>query len=116
MQDAEDYYALLGVAPAATQDEVQRAARRRRAEVHPDRQRGGSTAALLARAQAVNAAADVLCDEAARRRYDLRAAEPADPFAAFAFAGGARTWFDPRDMGGEEPSVWAGLFEAPAGE
>lgn len=115
---SDDYYALLRVEPFASHEAVKRAARRRRAEVHPDRCRAGDEAAAvaaLALAQAVNAAADVLTDPRARQNYDdQRAGDASDPFATFAFAGQRCAWFDPRDMGGVEAPAWGDLFACSA--
>jgi len=110
---AVDYYKLLGVAPLAPNEEIRRIARKRRADVHPDRHVGGEGAAeALARAQEVNAAADVLTNPQARLIYDASLAkEEEDPFAGFGFAGSSCAWFDPKEMGGEEASMWSGLFE-----
>jgi len=111
----EDYYALLGISPQATPDEVRKAARKRRAEVHPDRCGESS----LEFAQRVNAAADVLSDPEARKSYDAEcglrdgfhdAEHEEDPFAAFSFAGASATWADPWSIG-EEVSPWDALFE-----
>lgn len=102
----EDLYELLGVAPNASMEEVRRAARHLRAEVHPDR-RGG---ALLPRAQEVNAACDVLCDERRRAAYDAQrdgAFGASDPFAGLLFAKEHR-W---AAVGADEPALdWSGLF------
>jgi DnaJ-class molecular chaperone len=110
---AVDYYELLGVTPFASNAEIRRAARKRRADVHPDRHRGeAGAAAALAMAQEVNAAADVLADPQARLIYDASLAkEEADPFAGFGFAGARCAWFDPQEIGGDEASMWSGLFE-----
>jgi curved DNA-binding protein len=59
-----DHYATLGVAKTATQDEIKRAFRRLASQHHPDK--GGDTAKF----QAIQAAYDVLGDEAKRRAYD----------------------------------------------
>lgn len=66
---APDNYVLLGVPPTASDEELRAAAKRRRVEVHPDRHLGDAAALTLA--QAVNAAADVLCDPRQRRLYDV---------------------------------------------
>jgi len=71
-----DYYAVLGVAPAA-EDIVIRAAYRAMAQCyHPDKWQGAAGEASL-RMQAINAAYAVLVDPKARARYDAtRRAEP----------------------------------------
>lgn len=61
----QDHYETLGVARDATQDEIRAAYRRAAKDAHPDRE-GGSTEHM----QAVNAAYDVLGDEARRKAYD----------------------------------------------
>ena len=113
-------YELLSVAPNASMEEVRRAARHLRAEVHPDR-RGG---ALLPRAQEINAACDILCDERRRATYDAQrdgdwlatngwddgskeGAAARDPFAGLLFARQQR-W---AGVGVDEPALdWSGLF------
>ena len=72
-----DYYAFLGVAPAA-EDIVIRAAYRAMAQrYHPDKWQGAAGEASL-RMQAINAAYAVLGEPRARARYDAtRRAEPA---------------------------------------
>ncbi len=70
-----DLYKILNVSPEASHAEIVSAARRRRIEVHPDRlQYPGITLSALDEiddeAQTVGLAADTLCDEVSRRRYD----------------------------------------------
>lgn len=70
-----DFYALLGVSRWATQAEVQKAARRKRIETHPDGLSGRNVSslmfeALVERAKIVGQAADVLCDPLTRLKYD----------------------------------------------
>ena len=99
----DDLYALLGVAPGASMEEVRRAARRLRAEVHPDRHGG----ALLPRAQEINAACDVLCDERRRAAYDASGRAEPDPFDGLVFATSAS--FAPcSDLSAPD---WSGLFQ-----
>lgn len=59
-----DHYATLGVARSATADEIKRAFRRLASQHHPDK--GGDTAKF----QTIQAAYDVLGDEAKRSAYD----------------------------------------------
>lgn len=59
-----DHYATLGVARTASQDEIKRAFRKLASQHHPDK--GGDTAKF----QQIQAAYDVLGDEAKRQAYD----------------------------------------------
>ena len=110
----EEYYDLLQVSPWASHDELRRAARKRRVEVHPDRC-GDLDPAVMSKAlelaQAVNAAADILTNPETRQLYDAARTELKDPFEGLGFADRNSMWFDPRDMGGDEASTWSGLFE-----
>lgn len=70
-----DLYKILNVSPEASNAEIVSAARRRRIEVHPDRLKyPGMTQSALDgiddEAQTVGLAADTLCDEVSRRKYD----------------------------------------------
>lgn len=71
----EDLYALLGVSPSATQKEVQKAARMKRIETHPDKCGGANLSraqyeGVLERSKIVGQAADILCDPVARQKSD----------------------------------------------
>lgn len=70
-----DLYKSLKVSPEASHDEIVHAARKRRIEVHPDRRKlPGMSPSDVSRinmeAQEVGLAADTLCDEASREKYD----------------------------------------------
>lgn len=70
-----DLYKTLKVSPEASHAEIVLAARRRRIQVHPDRLKyPGMTQSAVDRidneAQNVGLAADTLCDEVSRGRYD----------------------------------------------
>lgn len=72
---AGDLYKSLKVSPDVSHDEIVHAARKRRIEVHPDRRKlPGMSPSELSRidneAQEVGLAADTLCDEVSREKYD----------------------------------------------
>ena len=73
---APDHYATLGVDRWASQEEIVKAAKSMRIEVHPDRLRRkeGLTStdfdAIDEQAKKVGWAADILCDPVAKARYD----------------------------------------------
>lgn len=72
---AGKYYTLLNVGPSASHEEMLRAARDARVKAHPDRFHRSSLsdqswALILDNAKEVGRAADVLCDERDRQKYD----------------------------------------------
>lgn len=86
---ANDYYALLGVSPSATADEIKRAFRARARELHPDT---NPDPTAEERFKEVALAYEVLSDPDRRQRYDRYGPEAAtgaggDPFAGFGGAG-----------------------------
>jgi curved DNA-binding protein CbpA len=70
-----NYYAILGIPPTATLDEIRRAYRKAAFAAHPDR--GGSHHLMLR----INEAWDVLSNPDKRRAYDLQRASPPAPAA-----------------------------------
>ena len=64
----KDYYRVLGLAPAATEEEIRRAYRRLALQWHPDRNRGDARAEE--RFKEISEAYAVLIDPAKRRDYD----------------------------------------------
>lgn len=72
------HYITLGVSPSAHQDEIKRAAKKRRVETHPDRlkRKPGLSqrqkASIDEEAAKVGYAADILSDPVSRMRYDQK--------------------------------------------
>ncbi|KAJ5667925.1 Heat shock protein DnaJ N-terminal [Penicillium maclennaniae] len=64
-----DYYELLGVAPAATDDEIKKAYRKKALELHPDRNYGNAEEATKLFAE-IQSAYEVLADPQERAWYD----------------------------------------------
>jgi DnaJ domain len=88
---AATFYALLGVAPQATPDDIRMAYRRLAQKYHPDKYRGrGDAVALMAQ---LNKAYEVLSDPQQRAAYDRDMATAA--------AGGRRRAAVPLDLGGK---------------
>ena len=77
-QDPQGYYAVLGLEPAATQEAITHAFRRKALRLHPDVPKTGNKDAFLA----LRAAYDVLSDPDRRRGYDEAARAPEPPPAS----------------------------------
>jgi len=118
------HYELLGVAPGAIHDEIQRAYRQLARDYHPDTKAGASSAAsehakeIMA---AVNAAWAVLGDPARRRAYDAelqsRASlreEPGAPEEAGA-NGDEDAWWDGEEERAEPGGLADQLVLVPVG-
>ncbi len=89
----QDYYALLGVSPFATQQEISRAFRRLAFKHHPDRNPTDPSAEEIFKQ--VNEAYQVLSNLEARGQYDRRRVQKAEPFyrdEAIHFSGIAREY------------------------
>lgn len=63
----KDYYKILGITPAATQEEIKKAYRSQSLRWHPDKNPGMDTTAKM---QDINEAYNILKDSTTRARYD----------------------------------------------
>ena len=72
-----DYYEVLGVAQAASADEIKKAYRKLAMKFHPDRNPGDETAEE--KFKECNEAYEVLCDEDKRAAYDRHGHAGVDP-------------------------------------
>jgi len=71
----QDLYGILDVPPSVTQAELMKAAKKKRIATHPDRFSGRNNSpaevdAIIERSKQVGHAADILCDPAARVKYE----------------------------------------------
>ena len=66
----EDYYAILGLAPGATSEEVRKAYRKRSLDVHPDRYKGEDPDGATAEFLKLTRAKEVLEDDKARAAFE----------------------------------------------
>jgi hypothetical protein len=98
VRSGRDYYAILGVAPGAADEEIKRAYRRLALRHHPDRNPGDRRAEE--RFKQISEAYAVLMDPARRREYDGLRRGP---------AGGTR----PRDPGWRDEDIFRDLFTDP---
>ena len=73
----EDYYAILGVEPSATKEEISRSYRKRSLAVHPDRYKGDDPEGAIEEFLTLTRAKEVLEDAKARSAFDsvIRARE-----------------------------------------
>ncbi|MGK2947105.1 MAG: molecular chaperone DnaJ [Acidimicrobiales bacterium] len=115
---ADDYYALLDVAPDASADDIKKAYRRLARQLHPDT---NPDPAAADRFKAVARAYEVLSDPEKRQRYDRFGPEGVggaggDPFGfgGGAGAGGINDIFD-AFFGGNSPFGGGGGRRGPAG-
>src|SRR4051794_16332644 len=93
---SDDYYATLGVARGASQDEIQKAYRKLARKYHPDM--NPDNKAAQAKFKEVQHAYDVLSDEKKRKMYDQFG-----PQFEQMGAGGPQQW------SGQVPPGWAGF-------
>jgi molecular chaperone DnaJ len=109
---AKDYYQILGVTKAATEDEIKKAYRKLAHQYHPDKA-GGSEEKF----KEINEAYQVLSDKNKRAQYDrFGSADPMGGFGAGGFNGGTGFGFDPSQFGnmsdmGDLGDMFESIFE-----
>jgi molecular chaperone DnaJ len=113
----KDYYALLGVAKNASQQEIRKAYRRLAQKFHPDANPGDRAAEE--RFKEISTAYDVLGDDKKRKEYD-RVREMAGAGFGFGFGGPGRGRVRFEDLGFEESfgdlfNIFGGGFGGSAG-
>lgn len=102
MPSYKDYYTILGVTRAASDDEIKKAYRKLARQYHPDVNPGDKQAE--ARFKEINEAYEVLSDKDKRTKYDRFGSD----WQRYEQAGG----FDPNGMGGAGTSDFSDIFEA----
>jgi molecular chaperone DnaJ len=105
-RQTEDLYAILGVPPTASQEDIKKAYRQLALQHHPDKNPGDKEAEE--RFKKITAANEVLSDEAKRREYDTQGHNGgASPFDFFSNAGNSfRVHFTTSD-----PSMFSTFFD-----
>jgi DnaJ-class molecular chaperone len=98
----EDYYAILGVAKTANEDEVKRAFRKKAHELHPDK--GGDAEAF----KKLNEAYQTISDPQKRQQYD--AFGSAGPGGGYGRQGGGG--FEGFGFGGGFADIFTDMFSA----
>jgi DnaJ-class molecular chaperone len=96
----KDYYAILGIGPDASEEEIKRAFRKKALELHPDRNPGNPESEE--RFKEVTEAYGVLIDPTKRSQYDSW----------------RRSGFDPRQTGGFDyrpEDIFRDIFAGPGG-
>lgn len=104
---AKDYYAVLGVARSASQDDIKKAYRKAAHQHHPDKSGGDE-----ARFKEVNEAYQVLGNADKRARYDRTGSAEESPFGGggAGFGGFGAEGFNVEDLGDLFSSVFSGGF------
>jgi DnaJ-class molecular chaperone len=114
---ARDYYAVLGVARTASQDDIKKAYRRLARQYHPDLHTGPKKAQMEEKFKDLNQAYEVLSEPETRKKYDRygpnwKEAEAYEHARAEA-AARARQWGPApefQDMEGDEAADIFGMF------